>query len=126
MYCIRLIWFFSQFQFNFFLKQLSYNTKSIANKGKGSIGDDLCFLLKEKGNMRRLPGPGHPRFPDGIPIGFYYNVCTDTAWYDTEMRSPGNICCNRKSGKFKLCPKDKAKLDAGKAWNWSNFKLAKF
>ena len=95
---------------------MSYNTKSIANKGKGSIGDDLCFVLKDKGNMRRLPGPGHPRFPDGLPIGFYYNVCTDTAWYDTEMRSPGNICCNRKSGKFKLCPKDKAKLEAGKAW----------
>ena len=72
----------------------------------------MCSLLKNVGKMRRLPGPGHPRFPEGLPIGFYYNICTDSTWYDTETRAPGNVCCKRKSAKFEWCPEDFEKLKA--------------
>ena len=54
--------------------------------------------------MVRLPGPGHPRFPNGLKIGFYYNVCTDKRWYDTEIRAPERVCCKPQSKKFVECP----------------------
>ena len=47
---------------------------------------------------------GHPRFPKGLTIGFYYNVCTDTKWYDTELRGPKNVCCKPRTKKFAACP----------------------
>merc|ERR1711994_434580 len=67
------------------------------------IGADLCSILKDKAKMKRLPGPGHPRFPDGLEIGFYYNVCTDKSWYDTELRAPVRVCCKRPK-LYEACP----------------------
>ena len=46
---------------------------------------------------------GHPRFPDGLEIGFYYNVCTDKSWYDTELRAPVRVCCKRPK-LYEACP----------------------
>ena len=53
--------------------------------------------------------PGHPRFPKGLQIGFYYNVCTDKTWYDTELRGPKNVCCKPRTKKFAGCPDDSEK-----------------
>ena len=52
---------------------------------------------------------GHPRFPKGLQIGFYYNVCTDKTWYDTELRGPKNVCCKTRTKKFAGCPDDSEK-----------------
>ena len=68
------------------------------------IGDDLCATLKEDAKVVRLPGPGHPRFPEGLEVGFYYNVCSDSKWYDTQLRAPTNVCCKRKTKLYEDCP----------------------
>ena len=40
-------------------------------------------------------------------IGFYFNVCSDKAWYDTSLRLPQNLCCDPEKGKadptFRSC-----------------------
>lgn len=79
---------------------------SPSRKNPGStIGNDLCKTLKEDAKMKRLPGPNHPKFPDGVPVGFYYNICTDTTWYDTELRVPTGVCCkDRKKWTNYPCP----------------------
>ena len=80
------------------------NSPSRQNKGN-TIGDDLCLTLK-KADMKRLPGPNHPKFPKGVPVGFYYNTCEDSSWYDTELRVPDGVCCtDRKNWKNTPCPK---------------------
>merc|ERR1712141_773737 len=61
--------------FRVILTKVKMESGSRKRSGK-RIGDDLCSILKDKAKMKRLPGPGHPRFPDGLEIGFYYNVCT--------------------------------------------------
>lgn len=75
------------------------------NKGK-SIGDDMCNTLIKLG-IQRLPP--NIRFKDGIPIGFYYNTCTDKTWYDTGLRLPQQLCCDPKTGKSN--PRYKACID---------------
>ena len=90
------------FQFALILKKVDVTSPSRKNKGN-TIGDDLCLVLKPE--MKRLPGPGHPRFPKGVPVGFYYNTCTDSAWYDTELRVPDGVCCkDRNLWKNTPCP----------------------
>ena len=91
------------FQFSVILKKVNMESGSRQRKGF-RIGDDLCKTLKDDAGMKRLPGPGHRRFPDGIAVGFYSNACTDTAWYDTELRAPDNVCCDRKSVLYDKCP----------------------
>jgi len=59
------------------------------NPGK-TIGDDTCAKLVKLG-IKRLPP--NKRFKKGVPIGFYYNTCTDKNWYDTGLRLPQNLCC---------------------------------
>jgi len=59
------------------------------NEGK-TIGDDTCQKLVDLG-IKRLPP--NKRFKKGVPIGFYYNTCTDKTWYDTGLRLPQMLCC---------------------------------
>merc|ERR1712038_1484670 len=88
--------------FRVILTKVQMESGSRKRPGK-RIGDDLCSILKDKAKMKRLPGPGHPRFPDGLEIGFYYNVCTDKSWYDTELRAPVRVCCKRPK-LYEACP----------------------
>ena len=95
-------------QFEIILSKIDINTKSRkkSTPATNTVGDDLCDILKNDAGMKRLPGPNHPKFKNGVPVGFYYNVCTDTKWYDSELRSTkGNICCkDRKLWKNTPCP----------------------
>ena len=93
--------FFSQFKD--LTKNINIESESRRRKGF-RIGDDMCKLLKENAGMKRLPGPGHRRFPDGLSVGFYSNACSDPQWYDTELRGPANVCCDRKTGLYESCP----------------------
>jgi len=69
-----------------------------------SIGDDTCEQVVELG-IKRMPP--NKRFKRGIPIGFYFNVCDDTTWYDTGLRLSQNLCCDPEKGKedptYKSC-----------------------
>ena len=56
------------------------------------MGDDLCELVSNKTKIRSLP---NRRFRKGLTVGFYYNSCGEKTWYDTEMRMPMNVCCDR-------------------------------
>ena len=69
-----------------------------------TVGDDLCDILQNDAKMKRLPGPNHPKFKTGVPVGFYYSVCEDSTWYDSELRGNEAICCkNRKLWKYTPC-----------------------
>ena len=68
-YCMSAFWCFyvaAQTQSEFKIQIMPLKSKSIRNKGKGTIGDDLCLFLKNVGKMRRLPGAGRPTFPEGL------------------------------------------------------------
>lgn len=94
-------------QFEFILTKIDINTSSRkkSTPEDNTVGDDLCDILKNDAGMKRLPGPNHPKFKTGVAVGFYYNVCTDTKWYDSELRGDDNICCkNRKLWKNTPCP----------------------
>ena len=80
--------------------------RSPSRRNKGNtIGDDLCQTLKNAG-MKRVPGPGHPnpKFVDGIQVGFYYNVCTDSSWYHTGLDVNEKACCTKRTWKNERCP----------------------
>ena len=55
--------------------------------------------------MKRLPGPKHPKFKTGVQVGFYYSICENSAWYDSELRGNAAVCCeDRKLWKNTPCP----------------------
>ena len=94
-------------QFEFILTKIDINTSSRkkSTPEDNTVGDDLCEILKNDAGMKQLPGPNHPKFKTGVPVGFYYNVSTDTKWYDSELRGGTPICCkDRKLWKNTLCP----------------------
>jgi len=86
------------------VKKLKLEHDSFAKNPGKTIGDDTCNNLIKLG-VKRLPPS--KRFKDGIPIGFYYNVCEDTKWYDTGLRLPQKLCCDPEKGKadptYKAC-----------------------
>ena len=69
-----------------------------------TVGDDLCDILQNDAKMKRLPGPNHPKFKSGVPVAFYFSVCENSTWYDSELRGNEAICCkNRKLWKYTKC-----------------------
>jgi len=86
------------------VKKLKLEHDSFAKNPGKTIGDDTCNNLIKLG-VKRLPP--NKRFKDGIPIGFYYNVCEDKTWYDTGLRLPQKLCCDPEKGKadptYKAC-----------------------
>jgi len=84
--------------FNIFInvvKKLKLEHDSFDNPGK-TIGDDVCSKVVKLG-IKKLPP--NRRFKKGIPIGFYFNMCSDKSWYDTSLRLPENLCCDPEKGK---------------------------
>jgi len=83
--------------------KLKLEHDSFENEGK-SIGDDICKRTV-KLDIKRLPP--NRRFKKGIPIGFYFSVCSDKAWYDTSLRLRQKLCCDPETGKanptYKSC-----------------------
>ena len=82
------------------------NMRSPSRKNPGNtIGDDLCNKLRISG-MKRVPGPGHPKaeFRDGMKVGFFYNTCTDSKWYNTGLIIEDQCCCQKKTWKNIPCP----------------------
>ena len=79
--------------FRIITSKIDVRSKSRRNPGQ-TIGDDLCDRLKVTG-MKRVPGPGHPKpeFRDGMKVGFFYNTCTDTKWYNTGLEISEQVCC---------------------------------
>jgi len=77
------------------VKKLKLEHDSFAKNPGKSIGDDTCNNLKKLG-IKKMPA--NCRFPDGIPIGFYYNMCEDDTWYDTGLRLPQKLCCDPEKG----------------------------
>ena len=90
--------------FRIITSKINVRSKSRRNPGN-TIGDDLCDRLKISG-MKRVPGPGHPKpeFRDGMKVGFFYNTCTDTKWYNTGLEIPEQVCCQKKTWKNIPCP----------------------
>jgi len=90
--------------FRIITSKINVRSKSRRNPGN-TIGDDLCDRLKVSG-MKRVPGPGHPKpeFRDGMKVGFFYNTCTDTKWYNTGLEIPEQVCCQKKTWKNIPCP----------------------
>lgn len=74
-------------------------TKANAEKGL-SIGDDICELLKSKGVI--FAGEKSKRYPKGVQIGFFANVCGNKKWEDTGIRHTEPVCCAK--GKHVDCP----------------------
>jgi len=84
-------------------KAVTWETSSRLRSGDFNFGDDICHHLKHRSGIKRLPPS--KRFKKGIPIGYYFNFCGQTQWYDTEKRSDDNICCNRDDPwKYFACP----------------------
>ena len=91
------------FQFENLGKAVTWETSSRLRSGDFNFGDDICHHLKHRSGIKRLPPS--KRFKKGIPIGYYFNFCGQTQWYDTEKRSDDNICCNRDDPwKYFACP----------------------
>jgi hypothetical protein len=91
--------------FNQLSKKITYQTDSIyqvrADEGF-SIGDDICALLKRDHGIVNVGGEISKKAPEGLEIGFYYNSCGSTPWYDTSLRHPeGPICCRK--GRYTPC-----------------------
>ena len=90
--------------FRIITSKIDVRSKSRRNPGQ-TIGDDLCDRLKVTG-MKRVPGPGHPKpeYRDGMKVGFFYNTCTDTKWYNTGLEISEQVCCQKKTWKNIPCP----------------------
>merc|ERR1712029_1097293 len=85
-------------------KAVNWETSSRLRTGDFNFGDDICHHLKHRSGIKRLPPS--KRFKKGVPIGYYSNFCGKKEWFDTERRSPDNICCNREDPwKYFGCPK---------------------
>merc|ERR1711997_605377 len=90
--------------FSTVVKKMKLEHDSFKGTKDKTIGDDICQQVLDLG-VKRLPP--NKRFKTGIPIGFYYNVCSDSKWYDTGLRLPQALCCDPVKGKkdptFKSC-----------------------
>ena len=84
---------------------MSTPSRKKTTPASNTIGDDLCDILKNDAKMKRLPGPKHPKFKTGVQVGFYYSICENSAWYDSELRGNAAVCCeDRKLWKNTPCP----------------------
>jgi len=67
-----------------------------------TMGDDVCGLLQKR---YKVPFVGSKqnskRFPNGLMIGMYANICGNTKWKDTKIRKPDPVCCIK--GKYDAC-----------------------
>lgn len=99
-----------EFCLSLFKRLTGVLTWASTSKKRGApfkIGDDVCTGVLQKTGLKKPPP--NPRFPAGVAVGFYYNFCKDTKWYDTELRVQKNLCCkdgDNDEWAFDWCPGD--------------------
>ena len=91
-------------QFTLMGKGVTYESKSRFRGDPYTIGDDICRHLKLKAGIKVMPP--NRRFPQGVPIGMYYNLCGRREWLDTDIRIPANVCCQKRNpdNLYEKCP----------------------
>ena len=57
---------------------------------RGQFGRSVCKIAEDELGEADVGGDG---FPDPLRLGYYYNYCGKKSWYDTGVRSDGEICC---------------------------------
>jgi len=85
------------------VKKLNFKDKSLKGEkaeAGATIGDDICDILKKKGVV--FAGKRSKRFPKGLQVGFFANMCGNKVWEDTGDRHSELVCCAK--GKHVDCP----------------------
>ena len=76
---------------------------------------DVCSVVEKELGLRDVPVLGETKYPEGVEVeilnnlpncniviqtlllllqlGFFYNYCGSSLWYDTGARTTNKVCC---------------------------------